>query len=141
MADITIQPTAIIATSNVQSIEGTAGETITAGKPCYRDSSDKTIKLTDSNHTSMTALVGVALHGASASQPVKVATSGDMTYTGSSLVAGKIYVCSTNAGAICPVDDLPAPTSSGAYVSIVGVASSTTNLKLNNFASGAFAGS
>ena len=43
------------------------------------------------------------------------------------MTAGAVYVVSANAGGIAPVADL----GSGDYVTLLGIATSTTNLKLS----------
>lgn len=134
MADLTITA-ASVSLSSGTSVEGTAGETITAGQSVYRDASDSNkIKKADANASSATATVyGIALNGASNTQPIKVATSGTIII-GATTVKGELYVCSATAGGIAPEADL----ASGHYVSFLGIATDTTGtIKLGITNSGA----
>jgi hypothetical protein len=140
MADITVQATAVIASASAKLAGATAGASITAGKVLYKDAATGTIKLADSNDTTATNVVGVALNDARANQPIDYITQGDLTLTGSSLTVGQVYVLSTNAGGIAPVTDLPNPTSAGVYVTVLGVAKSATVLALKPHNSGTLLG-
>lgn len=128
MADITITAANVVAGSNSTRENGTAGETITAGQAVYKDAATNKYKLADTD--SATAAVrqprGIALNGASLNQPVAVLTSGDITI-GATLVAGDPYFLSGTAGGICPHADVEA----GDYPCLIGVATSTTVLRVD----------
>jgi hypothetical protein len=62
-----------------------------------------------------------------------MATGGSIILVGATLAVGKTYVVSDTAGGIMPIDDL----SSGDYSTILGTASTATQLDLNIRASGA----
>jgi len=102
--------------------------TITAGQTGYLDTADGKWKLADNN--SATAAVrtpgGIALNGASNGQPLAVLTQGPITI-GAALTAGVAYYLSDTPGGICPVADLGA----GEYPTVIGIASSTTVLKVS----------
>jgi len=108
----------------------TAGEAISAGMPVYRKSSDnKWYQTIDTSAT--TALAGgIALTNASTDDLIDIALSGDLN-VGATLTLAEIYVVSA-AGKIAPVGDL----TSGDFVTILGVASSTSILELQINASG-----
>ncbi len=113
--------------------DGTAGETITAGCVVYLKSSDNRLWLALANTPAVPALAavkGIALHGASAGQPLRIQTSGQITI-GATVVVAAVYVLSATAGLICPTADI---TTTGYYRSVLGVATSTTiiTLALNN---------
>lgn len=131
MPDASVTASSVIKTSTTKSTTKTAGVTITAGQVLCRNNSTGKIELADVNGASsyMKTVVGVALHGATANQPIEYAYEGDLTFN-AGLTKGTIYVGSSNAGGLAPSTDL----ASGHTVSIVGAASSTTNLqiKLNN---------
>jgi hypothetical protein len=73
--------------------------------------------------------VGVALHGASRGQPIKFATGGDYN-PGGTLVIGKVYTLGSASGAIAPSADLDAATTLTWYGTILGIATTTSNLRL-----------
>jgi|TARA_R110000824_G_scaffold395565_1_gene596320 hypothetical protein len=98
--------------------------------PVYRKAADnKWWKAIDTSVA--TALAGgIALTNAGADELIDVALSGSIN-VGATLVLAQIYVVSAS-GAIAPVGDLL----SGDFVTILGVATSTSLLELNINASG-----
>lgn len=130
MADLSITAANVVHASDAVKEAGVAGATITAGQVVYRDAADGKYKLADND--SATAAVrsprGIALHGASANQPLTIQRSGDITI-GATLTAGVAYYLSSTAGGICPVADLGA----GDYPTIIGIAESAAvlNIKLH----------
>ena len=112
---------------------GTAGATITAGQLCYIDTAaSNVIKLVQSDGVALECTIkGIALHGASSTQPITLAISGDMDL-GATIVVGETYVASQTAGAIAPVGDL----ASGDFVSHVGIGTAADNLKMSVVNSG-----
>lgn len=127
MADISVTAANVKIVSDAAVADGTAGATITAGQAVYLDETDNKFKLADADNTATTAAVrGIALNGASDGQPIKVASSGVLNM-GATLTVGTIYVLSGTAGGVCPASDL----TSGDYVSLLGVAITAANLKLN----------
>lgn len=126
MADISITAASVLAGTGAQITHGLAGATITAGQVVSRDSAGSFV-LADSN--SATAAVrepdGIALNGASSGQPLAVITEGDLTLN-AVLTAGIAYYLSSDPGGIAPVADVGA----GEYPTILGIASSTTVLKV-----------
>ena len=133
MADISITAASVQKTSSTGVQQGTAGGTITAGQSVYRDSADSNhIKAAVATADASAAAVGVALSGASDGQPIFFASGGNVTYN-AALTVGTVYAVSGNAaGAIAPVADL----GSGDYVTVLGIATTTTNLSLNPLVSG-----
>ena len=132
MADITVTAANVVAPSGQENIRvGTAGEAITAGQSVYIDTADSDkIKLADNNASAATATAaGVSVTGAGNGEPVVYAIGGDYD-TGGTVVKGGVYVVSATAGGIAPEADL----ASGNYTSVLGVASSTSNItiKINN---------
>jgi hypothetical protein len=129
MADITITAASVKKTATTVIEEGVAGATITAGKPVYKDSTDGKLKLADADLSLAAAeAIGIALNGAETDHPLEYATGGDVTYN-AGLTAGTVYVVSATAGGVAPSADLDA--ASTWYATILGVASSTTNLKVS----------
>ena len=128
--DLTITAASVVPDSGYGYVDISAGETITAGQVIYM-SAATTGKLAHCETSATTATVrGIALHGASASQPLRVMTSGTVTI-GATTTVGKIYVLST-AGKIAPVDDLV----TNDYVSIIGVGTTSAKIKLSVLNSG-----
>lgn len=124
MADVTITAANVIPSANAVYQDGTAGATITAGQVVYRDSTDGKYKLADANASPATAnAVGIAAHGASNGQPLRVVIY-DPDFTVGGTVAKGVYVLSGTAGGIAPVADIV----SGWYPVVVGVATSTTKM-------------
>jgi len=135
MADIAITAANVIATAGeVTTRNVTAGATITAGQTVYLDTAASNVaKLADANDTAAKAVVaGIAMNGASSGQPLQIATGGELDL-GATLVVGKIYVQSTTAGGIAPVDDL----AGSSYVTVIGVADAADNILLILKVSGA----
>jgi hypothetical protein len=139
MADLTITAANVIAGSGADVTRGIAGATVTAGQAVYLDtaSTGKWL-LADSDAASAitrgSASFGVALNGASNGQPLAVQTGGDITI-GATMTAGVAYYLSDAPGAICPFADL----ATGDYVTLIGIAKSTTVLAIDPLYSGVVA--
>ncbi len=133
MADLTITAANVIAGSNSSVVNGTLGATVTAGQVMYQDAADSRWKLADNNSATAAIRIpqGIALNGGGSGQPVRVLLSGDITI-GATMTAGVAYYLGDTPGGICPVADL----ASGEYPAIIGIATSTTVLKVNITASG-----
>lgn len=125
MADLTITAAQVLPDSTGDSYTGTAGGTLTAGQAVYLDDTVNTVKAADANASAATArAIGIALHAATAGQPIRVQRAGDVTLgTGT---AGTIYVVSANAGGIAPAADL----ASGHYVTVLGVGITGSKLRM-----------
>lgn len=133
MADVSIT------VANVELVSGTpfsgiAGASITAGDAVYIDGTDSNkIKLADPTDAATDAAVGIAVSNATTGSTVLYAKSGAVVDIGGTVAVGGVYVCSgASAGGIAPEADL----TSGDYVTILGVAITATNIKLNVFVSG-----
>ena len=132
MADITITAASVVPGANATQIQGTAGETITAGMAVYLKSSDSRWWKAQADGTSAESGVGsntlgVALTGSSAGQPIIVDTADTNGITiGGTTVVGTVYCVSATAGGICPWADL----ASTNYVTIVGVGDTSNKIKM-----------
>lgn len=133
MADLTITAANVLAGSGAKKVHGTAGATVTAGQVVYLDTTTSTYKLADCDSATAAARspAGIALHGASSGQPLAVHASGLITI-GATLTKGVAYYLSPTAGGICPVADVLA----GDYPTILGIATSTSVLKVQIIESG-----
>lgn len=125
MADISITAANVLPGPGAVVEDGAAGETIAAGKAVYKDATGNWM-LADAD--SAVALArdakAISLNGASLGQPIKVQKGGEITLGG--MTAGVTYYLSGAPGGICPIGDV----GTGEYFDIIGIAKSTTNMKL-----------
>lgn len=110
---------------------GLAGEAITAGQAVYFDRATQTYKLADANTAAAARVAGIAVCNAAAGQIVAFQGGGSYT-VGATLVKGTVYFLAPVPGAI----GAAAEVLSGDYVTILGVASSTTVMALAIHATG-----
>ena len=131
MADLSITAASVVPGSRARILPGTAGATITAGQTVYLDSTTNTYKLADANSSAATAaVVGIAMNGASAGQPISVNVEDDDLTVGATLsMSAPVYVQSATAGGIAPSADIAA----GWYPSVLFIAKSTTKAILKPF--------
>ncbi len=128
----------VITAANVQRVSGTvragaAGVALAAGQMVYKDAADGKLKLADSDAAAaLRECVGMMLNSGANGHPVDIMDDGVVTL-GAILTPGVIYVLSDTPGGIMPAADLE----TGDYVTIVGVAVSTTQLKLKIWNTGA----
>jgi len=135
MADITPTPSAVAPiVGNTQIASGTAGATINAGQSVYVDPADNKVKLAANTNATTAAAVGLAVNSAASNQPIEYATGNDLTVN-SVLTAGAVYVLGNAAGTISASADLDASINTR-YGTILGIATSATNLRLGPLASG-----
>lgn len=126
MADFSVTAASVVKTANTAISEGIAGGTLTAGQAVYIDTSDSSkLKGCDADASASSVAAGITLHGASSGQPIKYATSGNLTFN-AAFAAGDCVCVSTTVGGLAPYADL----ASGDFVTVVGIATSTTNLKI-----------
>jgi hypothetical protein len=106
-----------------------AGVAITAGQVLYQDTAGLLWPAICSSTAVKSVVVGVALSSApGVGQPVVYLPSGGtLNFGGAVLVSGQTYVLSATSGNIAPIGDLM----TGNYVTLLGVASSTSLLPLN----------
>lgn len=126
--------TSVVAAAGAQIFSGTAAETITAGQIVYQDSTTtpaNQLRRALSTTIAQAAAVGVALNGASVSQPVQYIQSGGLN-PGATAVVGETYCVSANAGGIAPVADQTA----GKYTTHLGIATTASNISILIRASG-----
>lgn len=132
-ADISVTASSVVPGADYNYVDGTAGETLTAGQVVYLKSSDsKYWKAQCDGTAAEVTAIGVALNGASANQPVRIFTSGNLN-PGGTVVVGKIYLVSTAAGGIMPVDDL----TTTHKVTLLGVGTTASNIAIKIHNTGA----
>jgi hypothetical protein len=115
-------------TAGLRKITVTAGGTITAGMPVYKDAADSNkYKAARANAAGTSVVAGIALNGAANNQPLVVQTAGEINL-GATLVVGETYCLSDAvAGQIVPIGDLGAAD----YPVILGIARTTALLPLS----------
>ncbi|MGL5447896.1 MAG: hypothetical protein ACRDBL_11360 [Rhabdaerophilum sp.] len=127
MADLTITPANVVSRGGTKA-SGLAGVAINAGQMAYLDPADNRYKLADSDNASavIRKAGGIALNGAAAGQPITVQSGGEVSL-GAVLTLGATYYLSDTPGGIMPAGDLE----TGDFPQIVGIAASTSVLKLS----------
>lgn len=132
MADLSITAANVDAAAGAVEEQGTAGATVTAGQVVYQDVSDSNKwKLADADALASAAAKGIALHGASDDQPLRIIVSGDLN-PGATVVIGEVYCVSDTAGGIKPVSDL----ASTEYVTPLGIGTTAANIAVQIQVSG-----
>jgi len=126
MTDVTLTAAKVVAGSGAIVVEGTAGETIAQGKAVCLNASNKYV-LADCTDKDLDAAAGFALTASIDGGPIKVLTGGNMT-TAEELTAGTVYVLSED-GLMRPLDEWLVESD---YLTVMGVATSKSNLKVPN---------
>lgn len=136
MSDLVISAANVLPGAGAQYQTGTCGSTaVTAGMVVYLDPATNTFIPADANASSVTATAaGIALHGSSPGQPLKIQTAGVIALGAVLTIAKPYFLSASNlAGGICAFGDV----TSTWNTTILGVALTTGNLSLNIFNSGA----
>lgn len=132
MADLSITAANVIASSSARRVSKTASATITAGQPVYVDTNGA-VAPADCNAAGKTTVLGIAENGGGSGQRISVVTYDPAFVLGATVAIGDVVIASATAGGIAPVADA----ASGYYVTVLGVAVSTTAIFLNPVAAGA----
>lgn len=131
MADLTQTAANVQAGAGAGTVRRTAGVAITAGDAVFV-AADNDVEPAQKDVDAVSAeAIGIALNDAAVGQPVVVQTSG-LINVGATLVVGETYIVGAAAGAIAPVADAVATN----FSTILGIAVSTSQLKLGINASG-----
>jgi hypothetical protein len=132
MANLSITAANIVPVTGYGFADMIAGEAVTRGQPVYENAADSDkAYVADANVVAKSTAKGIALNDSAASQPVRVFTSGNLGF-GAILTVGQVYCTSATAGSICLYSDL----TTADYVTILGVATTTSNLKVQILNSG-----
>jgi len=134
MAELTITAASVLSSTPSYWRDVTAGATVTRGQPVYKDTADSDEYKPAINTASASAAAeGIALNDADDGQPLKITTAGDTITIGATVdpEAGS-YVVASTAGKIELVTDL----ASTEYITYIGEATSTTQIKLTFNATG-----
>lgn len=132
MADlsITTDNVALTGTATLEIVQ--LGETVTKGQAVYKKAADSLYYKADANASSATAEArGIAITGGVANGYIVMLKSGYVN-PGATLTKGETYVVSATAGGIAPLADV----TTGWYVTILGIAESTSSLNVNIIRSG-----
>lgn len=124
--------TAVQTTDSTISEDVTFGATISAGQTVYLDAADGEYKLADSSASATGETKGIAITPGVDGGAGIIATGGDIVLVGTTMAVGAVYVQSATAGGIAPEADI----ASAEYVTVLGVASSATNLKIKLHSTG-----
>jgi hypothetical protein len=131
MADLTITAANVKLKNTGPYSAGVAGESIAQGEPVYIASS--LAYRTDNNDGASKAVaVGIALMPAATGQTFLYAKNGAEIDVGATLTTAETYIVSANVGKIAPIADLATTN----YLTILGVAKSSSTLLVNIVASG-----
>ena len=132
MADLSITAANVKPNSVLVGISPvTLGETITAGQPLYKSPTDGKYYRADADVAATARIDGICILGGNANSVGIIQRTGELQM-GSILTKGETYVVSVTTGLICPRADLAA----GDFISILGVAKSTSVLRLSIAATG-----
>lgn len=122
MADVSITAANVRPSTDAKVRVVTAGATVTAGQPVYKDTSDSNEwKGCDNDAAASAKCEGIAMTNAADGEGLVILTEGSWT-AGGTLTKGTVYFVSGNAGGIAPAADV----TSAKYVTPIGVASSTS---------------
>lgn len=124
MADLS-SITAVRPTSNTQTRIVQYGGTVSAGQPIVK-SSGKYVAADANASLALAAAEGIAVTPGVSDGYGIMATAGSIILVGTTMVVGETYLVSPTAGGIMPNPDR----ATGAYVTRLGTASSTTQLDL-----------
>lgn len=124
MADLSINPSGVLASSTAVIDEGIAGANITAGQALYIDSTDSNKLKLCQNTASKTNFAGISLQTSYTGQPVKYVKE-DLEFTpGATVAVGVLYTNANTSGGIRPDAD----NVTGNYVTAIGIGISTTKM-------------
>lgn len=132
MADLSITATSVLASSAARRVVKDAASTVTAGQPVYLTTSG-TVAPADANDSTKASVLGIAENGGAAGQPISVVTKDPAFALGATVAIGDVLILSATAGGIAPVADA----TTGDFVTVLGVAVSTSAINLNPTAAGA----
>ena len=131
MADLTVVAANVKPAASTVTKKGIAGEAISAGESVFK-AADGGIELCENDQAALdAACIGVALNDAAVDQPIEYAITGDVNM-GAIMTIGQTYVVGAAPGGIAPEVDVIATE----FLTVIGVATTTSNLKLGILQSG-----
>lgn len=133
MADLSITAASVVPSANARRISRVAASTITAGQVVYQLTAG-TVAPADANGASpLFNVLGIAENGGGAGQRISVITEDPALAIGATVAIGDVFILSATAGGIADVADAAA----GYYVTVLGVAVSTSAINFKPIAAGA----
>jgi hypothetical protein len=131
VADLVITAANVAPTSNTNIQTVTAGAAVTAGQVVYLDTAASYVaKLAYGDTAAKATVFGVAMNNAASGQPLDVAVGGDITI-GATIVTGTAYLLSNpTVGSAGGINVTPVVAASAQYPALIGMAVSTTLLRL-----------
>lgn len=133
MADYSQTATSVIPSARAVIVKRKAASTVAAGQP-VRLVTATTVSPADANLSAAAALVfGIAISGGGTGQWIWIVVKDPALGIGITLAVGDIVILSATAGGIAPASDA----ASGMYITVLGVAISTTAINFNPIAAGA----
>lgn len=133
MADLSITAASVVPSANARRISRVAASTITAGQVVYQLTAG-TVAPADANGASpLFNVLGIAENGGGTGQRISVITEDPALAIGATVVIGDVFILSATAGGIADVADAAA----GHYVTVLGVAVSTSAINFKPVAAGA----
>lgn len=133
MVAITIPAGAVIRSDGDPVMTRKAQVQVSAGQVGYVDLSNASkLNLADKNTEAAALAKGIFVNSAEANEDATLALNGALITVASAVFTKGVIYCLGDSGAIIPQADI----ASGDYVTILGVAESTTTLRVNIFASG-----
>lgn len=108
MADLVVTAANVVEGSAPQTIQGFAGETITAGMSVYQAANGRWMKAKcggTSIEAGVGTLIGIAVVGSLNNQPITVQIGGQVN-VGATLTVGVIYCISATYGGLAPIADM-----------------------------------
>jgi citrate lyase beta subunit len=133
MALLTITGSQVVSISGGTFVDALASAALTAGDVVYLNTAGKFALARNDLTTLEAKAIGLALHGASANQPMRVQTSGIISLgTGAAPVSGAVYALASTPGGIWLVSDILA----AQQVTLIGIGIGTNQIMLNIVSSG-----
>jgi hypothetical protein len=131
MATLSQTATSVLKSSaaSVQTDEGIAGATITAGMPLYIDTAaSNVLKPATGASAILSNVCGIALNGGGTGQTIEYVTRDPALVIGATVAVGTAYVLAL-AGGVAPDADI----TTGGFKTALGIATTTTTI---NFSTG-----
>lgn len=129
MATLAQTATSVLKSSSasVQTGEGIAGGTITAGMPIYIDTAASNVLKAATGASAVLADVcGIALNGGAIGQTIEYVTRDPALVIGATVAVGTTYVLAL-AGGVCPDADI----TTGGFKTVLGPATTTTTINFS----------
>jgi len=130
MADLVITATDVEVENNNAGTFVRFGAAVTQGQVVYRSTADNKYYLADCDASATARAAGIVISNADADNYGYILSGTNAKINlGATLAQGEVYVVSDTAGNIMPITDL----TSGQYITILGIAESTSLLRLRPY--------